>query len=1101
MISNLFGAIPLIGDDILILLWGGFSVDCPTLKRFFAFHFLLPFIILIFSVLHLLCLHKSGSSNPLGVDAVDFVFFYPKYVSKDIFCFFSFYGVALLWLVFYYPNFLGHPDNYIMANALITPKHITPEWYFEPYYGCGKIIYNKRQYGRVYCGTYLNNVLFIKKALLKHRFLGSFDELMCKNTDDALLKGQKYFNSGIIVVISIVTRSLKVPSFIIHYKKAIINKWARYNSENFAFLRWSFPRYDALNVACWRVDRKVFHSIVVKITKITVSHRTVNRLYSSIINNSSLNETLIINKGLSKELNLYSSKKGILEKLVALNKQISTKYVNLTKEYLCDPLFLKFAYYLIKISNIRYGGFNNIDTVWFSKTANLLKQSQYEFKLAKQKRISNHLIPGEKIHTRMFGYNKIIEKAIAIILEVIYEKNDSFQDEAHAFRPNKSSHTVLKQIKYNWKATPYYIECDIIKTFDDINRNTLINILEEKISDKRFVDLIRKLCKTCVIWPDCFWLRKINGVLLSEMLSPLLCNIYLNKLDLFIKKNIIEKFNKGVTPQINPVYLNKLKLTHKEKKLPAHIQHTLKKGRRRHVEKLSIKTVIGSVGYIRVKYVRYASNFLIGVTGPLELVKKILELTTTFLQSNLHLTMNNEKTRITNIYGEKARFLGMLIYHKKVEDLPYRKSREVENMKRVYRNNKLRKSNIQKAQEKNIRMRLLKALNDKIIGRQVLEQMHGMYISGGIRERVRKIALLLVKNDGIKDDNSLNKSIQPQKTVITNIEIMRRLHHILKTYNAVTVDRARKSGLFPIEIRNILKKQKLTYCPEQLTLSKEIEGLLMKTEGTTNKRYWINNWVILIKELLRIQSTLKSENKVTLIEPTQPKSNLLYPKEGRGLCWLGPSIVIDRQIVYDKLKLAGIMNNKNNPSGKLNITTLSDYNIISYYNSISQGLLSYYRCADDFYKIQNIVNWFIRHSAISTLKLKHKLPSKKAVLAKYGIDFFVSNQSGHKIHLISTEEVKKIQKDYLLTPRMDWVERTLKVWVSYSTQIEYLAKCSIPGCVTPYDKVELQYINMFSQELCKGGVKKSTKWKALLKRQKQKLISMCRRHCMELVQD
>ncbi|MBS1736531.1 MAG: cytochrome b N-terminal domain-containing protein [Bacteroidetes bacterium] len=96
MISNLFGAVPLIGNDILILLWGGFSVDCPTLKRFFAFHFLLPFIILILSVLHLLCLHKYGSSNPLGVDAIDFVFFFPKYVSKDMFCFFSFYGFALL---------------------------------------------------------------------------------------------------------------------------------------------------------------------------------------------------------------------------------------------------------------------------------------------------------------------------------------------------------------------------------------------------------------------------------------------------------------------------------------------------------------------------------------------------------------------------------------------------------------------------------------------------------------------------------------------------------------------------------------------------------------------------------------------------------------------------------------------------------------------------------------------------------------------------------------------------------------------------------------------------------------------------------------------
>lgn len=88
-------------------------------------------------------MHKYGSSNPLGVDSVDFVFFFPKYVSKDIFCFFGFYGISLLWLVFYYPNFLGHPDNYVMANALITPKHITPEWYFEPFYAILRSIPNK----------------------------------------------------------------------------------------------------------------------------------------------------------------------------------------------------------------------------------------------------------------------------------------------------------------------------------------------------------------------------------------------------------------------------------------------------------------------------------------------------------------------------------------------------------------------------------------------------------------------------------------------------------------------------------------------------------------------------------------------------------------------------------------------------------------------------------------------------------------------------------------------------------------------------------------------------------------------------------------------
>ena len=143
VITNLFGAIPIIGENLVILLWGGFSVDNATLKRFFILHFLIPFIIAVVSLLHIIYLHKNGSSNPIGVDAIDLLYFYPKYVIKDTFGFFIFYGFSFISLVFYYPNVLGHPDNYIIADALITPKHITPEWYFEPFYAILRSIPNK----------------------------------------------------------------------------------------------------------------------------------------------------------------------------------------------------------------------------------------------------------------------------------------------------------------------------------------------------------------------------------------------------------------------------------------------------------------------------------------------------------------------------------------------------------------------------------------------------------------------------------------------------------------------------------------------------------------------------------------------------------------------------------------------------------------------------------------------------------------------------------------------------------------------------------------------------------------------------------------------
>jgi ubiquinol-cytochrome c reductase cytochrome b subunit len=136
VITNLFSAIPWIGNDIVTWLIGGFSVDNPTLNRFFALHYLLPFIIVAVVVLHVAALHVSGSNNPLGIEpktAKDTIPFHPYYTTKDMFgltVFMIFYAAV----VFYFPNALGDPDNYIQANPMQTPAHIVPEWYLLPFY-------------------------------------------------------------------------------------------------------------------------------------------------------------------------------------------------------------------------------------------------------------------------------------------------------------------------------------------------------------------------------------------------------------------------------------------------------------------------------------------------------------------------------------------------------------------------------------------------------------------------------------------------------------------------------------------------------------------------------------------------------------------------------------------------------------------------------------------------------------------------------------------------------------------------------------------------------------------------------------------------------
>jgi len=142
VITSLFSAIPLVGESIVEWMWGGFAVENPTLQRFFSLHYLLPFVIAGLVMVHIWAFHTTGNSNPTGVEVrrdsldvakKDMVPFWPYYVIKDL------YALSLILTIFaifvwFMPDYLGHPDNYIEANPLVTPAHIVPEWYFLPFY-------------------------------------------------------------------------------------------------------------------------------------------------------------------------------------------------------------------------------------------------------------------------------------------------------------------------------------------------------------------------------------------------------------------------------------------------------------------------------------------------------------------------------------------------------------------------------------------------------------------------------------------------------------------------------------------------------------------------------------------------------------------------------------------------------------------------------------------------------------------------------------------------------------------------------------------------------------------------------------------------------
>ena len=173
VITNIFAAIPVIGTPLLELLRGGFSVGNPTLNRFFSLHYLLPFVIAALVVLHIWALHVPGNNNPTGVDVKstrDTVPFHPYYTMKDLFGIVVF-AIPFAWFVFFAPDILGHPDNYIQFNATVTPAHIVPEWYFLPFYAILRAI----DFNILFIDSKLGGVIFFGGSIVILFFLPWLD--------------------------------------------------------------------------------------------------------------------------------------------------------------------------------------------------------------------------------------------------------------------------------------------------------------------------------------------------------------------------------------------------------------------------------------------------------------------------------------------------------------------------------------------------------------------------------------------------------------------------------------------------------------------------------------------------------------------------------------------------------------------------------------------------------------------------------------------------------------------------------------------------------------------------------------------------------------
>jgi group II intron reverse transcriptase/maturase len=328
---------------------------------------------------------------------------------------------------------------------------------------------------------------------------------------------------------------------------------------------------------------------------------------------------------------------------------------------LCDPLFLQFAYNNIKSNpgNMTPGitpeTLDGIDWPYFEDLSKSLKNESFYFKPGRRINIDK-ASGGKRPLTIAPPRDKIVQEAIKIILNSIFEP--TFLDNSHGFRPNRSCHTALKFVMQKFMPVTWAIEGDISKCFDNVDHHKLMHLIELKIKDQQFNKLIWKSLRAGYY---VFKIRKTNivGTPQGSIISPILSNIFLHQLDVFVH-SLKTEFDKGNKPKLNKEYNHITYLIQKAKNSGEtyKVRNLVK-----HLRKIPAIDTFDRE-YRRLCYVRYADDWVIGVRGSIKETQEILSKVIKFC-SEIGLTVNETKTKITNLNKSKAKFLGVSLSRSK----------------------------------------------------------------------------------------------------------------------------------------------------------------------------------------------------------------------------------------------------------------------------------------------------------------------------------------------------------------------------------------------------------------------------------------------------
>ena len=288
-----------------------------------------------------------------------------------------------------------------------------------------------------------------------------------------------------------------------------------------------------------------------------------------------------------------------------------------------------------------------------------MRTEQFRFRPVRQQ-----FIPKPNGKMRKLGIpcvrDKVVQEVMHLILEAIYDSPNApyFQETSHGFRPQRSCHTALREVRTHWTGVNWYIEGDIRACFDELDHQVLFRTLSKKIQDERFLNLIWKLLKAGYMDLHGSKKESLIGSPQGGIISPILANVYLHELDEYIEE-VKKTYEKGTRKRDNPEYV---RLIREKNRLVARGATKTKAFRTilKQIRATPSKTV-NDPTFCRIKYLRYADDWLIGLCGSRATAEQIKELVKTFLHDHLKLTLSEEKTRVTHAQTEEAFFLGTIL--------------------------------------------------------------------------------------------------------------------------------------------------------------------------------------------------------------------------------------------------------------------------------------------------------------------------------------------------------------------------------------------------------------------------------------------------------